>query len=155
MHQTLVRLIHTQIQPKYGSRKPWNHHHHMYHWKFLSSQMQMHEGWGLLTEPQALLGTELTELGELGTERCQANFPAQPNWLSRGQFCQLGILGNQAWPINITWYLKVLSKFAKLVNSVLSVKLYNIILFYHHLNRIIIIVLAHYKGDWVSLRYFN
>ena len=37
---------------------------------------------GLLTEPQVLLGTELTELGKLGTEQCRVDIPPQPNWLS-------------------------------------------------------------------------
>ena len=43
---------------------------------------------GLLTEPQALLGTE----------QCQVDIPAQPNWLSRAWYCQLGI----TWQPNLT-----------------------------------------------------
>ena len=46
-------------------------------------------GRGLLTEPQVSLGTELTELGKLGTERCQVYIPPQPNWLSWARFCRL------------------------------------------------------------------
>ena len=77
---------------------------------------------GLLTEPRVSLGTELTELGKLGTEQCRVDVPPQPNWLSWARFCRLGITGNWVVTESVNSVPQSTEQFIHLVNLVYRVQ---------------------------------